>query len=785
MTLKKKILFMSAAATVLSSMTFVSAHAQDSEDTNAVKGIDTIIVSARKREESLQDVPLTISAFDQKTLEKTFIPTIDKIGDYIPNVQFGTTEFAGKSLTATIRGVGFADVDKSFEPAVGFAVDGLFLASSGGAAIDVFDIEQVEVLRGPQGTLYGRNTVGGVISVTRTAPTEEAGLRALTRIGNHGRTEFLAVANSGRMGDFAFKGYAFKKDGKTYATNLATGKKDDATDNLSLGGAMSYDAGGNFNALVSVDVYDDNSGIGPTYNLSLPGAPLCSLSFLPFFTPASQGGSCAQASIDLAEASGFEVFNRGFPSTNKSDGYSITANLNWDINDNLTLTSVTGWRDSNEDLLIDNLSTPFLETTPVPFGGLQVAAFLSANSQKQDQFSQELRLSGALRDNIDFVAGAFFMDSSYETTSGEIPLPGGGTAIQRNLVFGGILGGAPNIFDSGQKLQAYALFGDGTWNITDRFSVSGGLRYTLEEKEFNTDFISSGVAGVSGTSITVDESFDAITGRAILQYDLSDDIMAFGGWSRGFRSGGFNGRASSVASVGPYDPETVDSFEGGLRMELLDNRLRVNPTVFVTRYKDKQEEISAAVGNGTQIETVVENAAAVDIWGLELDWQAQLNEYFSLRGSAGYLSAKYDEFIIFDLTDPLNPAAVDVSDTRQLRRAPKYSSSWGAAFNYPLRDNLNFVSTLDYTFTDEFFTNLTADTTSRNRDIVKAQDALNLTIGVESDNDTGMNWSLTGYARDLTDRDAGYVTTTLDVGAFYFGSGKATKLYGVELGVEF
>ena len=251
-----------------------TAFAQD----EASFKIDEIVVTARKRKESLQDVPLAVTALDASAIENLHTSTITGIDRLVPNIDLGDNPFTGLGLVAVIRGVGFSDPEKSFEPVVGLSIDGVFLASNTGAAIDAFDLESVEVLRGPQGTLFGRNTVGGVINVKRSRPTGEAGLKVGTRITNHNGREYWGVANLPQVGDaLSTKLYAFSKEHDTFAVNLSTGEKDPQKDLLQFGGALLFEPSDRLEALVSVDYFDDDSFGPPVYARGI-------------FTPPGQGG---------------------------------------------------------------------------------------------------------------------------------------------------------------------------------------------------------------------------------------------------------------------------------------------------------------------------------------------------------------------------------------------------------------------------------------------------------------------------------------------------------------
>lgn len=769
----------SMLAVVVTSPALAQADASPSTQNAEREANDNlIVVTARKREESLQDVPLAVTAISQQELDRQFFQTVSEIEQLVPNVELADNPFGGRQLNATIRGVGFADVEKSFEPAVGFSIDGVFLGTSGGASIDAFDIASIEVLRGPQGTLFGRNTVGGVINVRRTAPTEDLGFRGKVRLGNNGREDYRAVFNTGRIGAFALKAYVFNTNSETFSTNLVTGRPDKLDDNWSYGGALSIEPSPEISAVISLDIFDDNSGQQPNYTLSLPGALFCDLTSIPagipgvdpVVAPESFGAGCIGASFTPAQESGFSTHIQAIPVVNSTDGYSITSNIDWDISESLTLTSVTGYRSSDETLRTDNMGGPLVTLAAAP---VQVPLFFAVRSVEQEQFSQELRLAGTIGDSLDFVAGAFYLDSTYDLVGG--PGPGGqgfGTIF--------ILGGPAGEFTAGQDTTAVAVFADGSFSLTDQLTVSAGIRYSYEEKDFRIAFFQGASAG---TSASPSENFDAVTGRLILQYQFADDIMAFGGWSRGFRSGGFNGRAASINSAGPYDSETVDNFEGGLRMEFANNRIRVNPTVFYTKYDDQQVEVSGPSPGGIP-ETLVQNAASSTIWGVELEASARITDDLDLRLAVGYLNAQFDEFLIPDLANPGGPD-IDISDDRQIRRAPDWTLSAGLSYDRPITNNLDLFAGIDYSLQDENAVDLVPDPSGLDRDLIQAESSLDLAIGLSSNNPTGLNWTINAFANDVTDNRDGRIASSLDVGVFFFGVGVPTTTYGVEFGVEF
>ena len=772
-----------------------AAQAQQSQADDELR-VDEMVVTARKREESLQDVPLAVTALDARAIDELHVNVITDFDKVVPNIDLADNPFAGQALGATIRGVGFSDLEKSFEPAVGFSIDGVFLANNTGAAIDGFDFEQVEVLRGPQGTLFGRNTVGGVINVTRTRPTGEAGLRVGTRIGNHKNREYFVVANAPQISDIlSTKVYAFSKQRDTFATNIVTGEKDKQTDSIAYGAAFLFEPDNEkVEALLSFDFFNDDSNGPPTYSLSVPSGPngqgdlFCDIAsgIIAGGAAVPNGAGCASGSIDLARDSDFELFARGTPFVTVIDGWSLTSNISFQISDNLTLTSITGYRETDEQLLEENVGGPAVQSVEIPGVGFllgvpQLELLVQNRVQTANQFSQEFRLNGTYGDKLEYVAGIYYLDAEYT-------LNGGGFA---NGDFGNTqaLGNVAAITQTAQQSLAVAAFFDATYAITDRLSFSGGFRYSYEEKDFQNNFILTAAPGVTGQTVDLSEDWDNPTWRAILKYDVNNDVNVYGAYSRGFRSGGFNGRAASPASSGPFDEETVDSFELGVRAEFFGNRLRINPTAFYGIYDDKQEENLLAVpgSNGQTIETFVENASQVDIKGIELEAQAILTSELSIRGSFGYVDAEFDEFLVSDLSDPTGQSLIDVADTRNLRSGPDTTISAGANYTRPILSGQLLLS-FDalYYYQDEITTSAQSDPLGLGRDVVASNNGFDFSVTVETQRASGPNLRVSGFINDAFDNRNGRLANSIVIpNTFTFGTGAVTRVYGVEATIDF
>lgn len=752
--------------------------------------LEELIVTARKREESLQDVPIAITALNAASIERAYVSEVDEIDKLVPNIELSDISFAGAALGATIRGVGFAGIEKSSEPAVGFSIDGVFLATNGGAAIDVFDVEKIEVLRGPQGTLFGRNTVGGVINVVRTRPTIESGLKLGTRLSNNGGVDLSIVANTGQVGDvLSTKFYAFSKEDETFATNTFTGSREDQADNVSYGVTFLYEPNDRLQALVSIDAFDDDSQGTPLFNLTQPGELFCDLPNLltsfGVFAPGTLNAGCASRSLDVGEASDFSLFTREAPFVSSVEGSSFTANIEYEISENLTFTSITGYRETDEQLLNEGLGAPSLQINAGPGVVLNAPILATNRLTESEQFSQELRLSGNINEKLTFVSGIIFSQSEFEVGPGVFPnegfIPGLGLAQS----FGAI---DQNSFYA-QETTSFAIFADGTYDLNDRLSLSAGLRFSYEEKDAFRSFALSSVPGVSGTSIALTEDYSNPTGRIILQYQLGNDASIYGGYSRGFRSGGFDAASQTTTDLGPYDEEFVDSFELGVRAEFFDNRLRVNPTIFYTDYTDRQEEITTAVpgGGAGAIQTVIQNASEAEIFGLELEVLAQVSPGLTLRGSLGLLDAEFTSFLVPENpADPNNTNLVDESDIRNLRSGPDATASVGATYIRSLGANGTLAFNAAYYWQDDITTAASVDVLALGRDMVEGNEGFDFSLTYETQRDTGTNFTLTAFINDAFDSDEGRLATQIVVpGILTFGATQATTIYGIEATVEF
>ena len=760
------------------------------------QGIGDIVVTAQRRAENVQDVPIAVTALDQSLLDSATIEDLRDLAGRVPSLVVDSVTAGPSSAAISIRGISFEDIEKSFDPAVGVVVDGVFIGTNTGQLLDSFDMERLEVLRGPQGTLFGRNTIGGVINVTRTRPTDDAGIRASAAYSTFDTVRGRVVINSGTLGDIvAIKVFGFYDRTDGFYNNVTKGSREGEYETLTGGVTLEFNPTDTISALLT---YEHMRERGETISspLSSTGKDLfCLAAGAPNFSPAVE---CDR--FGLPDHGLYTTFSP-LETPVRNDTDAVTANIDFEFGE-FTLSSVTGYRTNDESVAQD-------------FDGSSVGFFNTLRLQQYEQFSQEFRLVGDISDSINLLLGAYYFESNY--------------TLDQTTTLGGLLtGGAPaNLRQYVEhSSQSYAGFADIRFELTDALTVNLGGRYTRDKKEiFNNygrigalvglslpTFDGMSCVDVTGTfspapgvvlptygaanNCNASQSFGRFTFRGNVAYALSEDANIYGSFSRGFRSGGFNGRASSPTSLGPYQPETVDAFEVGLKADWLDRTLRTNIAFYYTKYDDKQEEIVQASlpGSANPQETVVGNAASANIMGAEFELTARVSEALTFNASFSYTDAEFDNFLndVVGLTPGSAPDLIpdDVS-TLTLRRAPKYT--WSFGFNYSTEVGagvLDLSSALR--FQSKYQTciaparprvpgNIVNDERCLTEDREELSAQISYTLPVGSD---GQEVSLSLFGRNLTDHRG--LSSTLPVaGLFTFASARQPRTVGVEVGFRF
>ncbi len=610
--------------------------------------LEEVTVTARQIEENLQDVPVAVTVLSGEQISGTFLQNLADVGPYAPNVNIGVVP-GFNAASIAIRGVSTGDIPSTFDPAVTVAVDGFYLGHYQASLLDMFDVEQIEILRGPQGTLFGKNTIGGVVNVTTRKPADEFGWQGKVRAGNEGRLDIMGAVDIPIVDDVLAARVAVQKfDFDGYYTNTFDGSDAGGQDLLAARAKLLWTPNDDFDALLSFEWSEDESDTPMVIGTSTPLDPngfygsdswydINAAFGLPPGTqpvyPGRGAGGPADRPLGDPFASGLvppsEHLNDGIKDTQGhfEDIVGAYLTLNWDILLG-TLTSITGFRDVDSDYYND-------------YTGENAAVYSTLRSIYRETFSQELRFAASPTDRFNYVLGAYYQanDLDYEnyTSLGPghplsgIPVPGFWPAT--GLLITG---------DGSQDSTTWAVFGEGNYAFTDRLRVLFGVRYSDEEKDFNLRPIGVPEAG----RVIQSNSWDDTTYRLGLDYRLTDDMLAYFTYSTGFKSGGFNEQATSPATaVLSFDPEEADSFEVGLKSDLLDGAMRLNLAAFYVEYEDLQlDSVIPVPDSPIGQESTITNAGEVTTWGVEAELLWQATESFSIDAMLGYLDSDYDTF---------------------------------------------------------------------------------------------------------------------------------------------
>ncbi|WP_017667587.1 TonB-dependent receptor [Sandarakinorhabdus sp. AAP62] len=607
-----------ASAGLLASL---PAAAQTAAAGDALTSDAEIIVSARRRDERLIDVPVAVTAFSQADLQKYQAVDLSGLQAAAPNLNLVQGRGSAASANIFIRGIGQPDALQTFDPAVGVYVDGVYLSRIQGALLNLFDVERIEVLRGPQGTLYGKNTTGGALSIVSRKPDLEVVKAAGSALyGSYNQIVLNGYVSAPLVGDklaFSLAGQWDKRDG--LVTDPRTGREYNDRDSLTVRGKLRAKPTDALEILVSGDYNRQRNALTLGY------------------ATANLGGvrpvvAAPYGAYDFKASTSF-TGNEG----QRLDHWGVNLTANWQLSDAIMVSSITAWRKLDPDLFID------IDATQAELGDV----FVGIN---QRQFSQELQLKWNT-DRFSGVFGLFYLNENIAS---------------HQEAYADDLFGVPftRLIDDAQNTKSYAAFGQASYKFTNRLSLTAGLRYTHEERAYDrfTTTVSTfgalnGLAfrfpGSLPAPFNLDNKaeYDAWTPSVNLAWKPDANSQIYVSASRGFKSGGFNGRANGIADltqtvngvptiVTTFRPETVWTYEGGAKGSFLDGRVFLSGTVFYSDFRDFQ----ARVGGGSVASFPVLNAGRLSIWGVELEAALKPTRYWNLRMNAGYLNARYDEF---------------------------------------------------------------------------------------------------------------------------------------------
>lgn len=683
--------------------------------------VEEVIVTATKRAVSLQDVPISITAITASDISEAGLQSIQDAASMVPNFEFPTSRNPGESDVA-IRGIS-ANIPFSsagFDAGFGVYLDGVYQGQQDAANADLGEVERIEVLRGPQGTLFGKNTIAGAINIVTKKPGDKFEGKLEADIGNYEYRRARGQVNIPLIEDKLSSRFSVTTASRGgYVTNVTT--NDDDVGSYDQWGAranFAYTPSEKSRFYLSFDASDYEGKTYVVENLE-NGGPEDEVS------SDSQKYTTHTDMQDLGGTSGF--------------GTSLT--YEQDFANGYSLTSITGYR--------ANKSSIFWDVDLRPIDGY--SSFLGKD---QSQFTQEIRIASPSDGQFDYVAGLYY----YE--------------YENDFVTEGCVGvdwfGLPGCFryDVDLKTTSYAAFVHANYRINDQLSLFGGLRYTDESKSFsklanNIDtpgYVSSILGAIEGQYPDLpDVEHDNVSTTLGIQFATSDDAMLYASFATGFKSGGYNTAVTSPSQFETnliVNPETATSYEVGIKSNWMGNRLTANASFFLIDYEDLQVQVwDPTIGIGGA--SVWGNAAKVESKGLELETVLQATENLQLAAAIGYTDATYDIFpgvalpegvgSFGDDNDGVLDARTDASGNR-VPIAPKWNANITASHQYPLQTGGSVVTRVEYIFKGERF----SDQGSANSpgDELPSYSLLNLRIGYKPE---AANWSLDLWARNLTD----------------------------------
>ena len=757
---KLKVLFASTAIAGVACICAASAaHAADSDvaPKTSTAQVAEVIVTAEKREQKVQDVAAAITAFNAQTLKNTTVLNLTDLSGKMPNVILDQVATFPNASAFSIRGLGFGDVESTFEPTVGVEVNGVYLARNVGATQDLFDVSSISVLRGPQGTLDGANTIGGLVSITTKRPTGQWDGELQVTGGDRGRLEVRAAVDvpivkdvlSARLSilDLNYDGYLHN----TF-NNTTMGGINSFSERLTL----AYTPTSRFDATLIVDHDQDHDGGFPNIN----GTPaLGSIAPAPDFVLAEAGypTNPNQKPYDVNSAI-------PLPYDFSTTGVSAQMDYRFDFG---TLTSITGYREY-DDYNINEYGGAGLVSF---FGGPVIAPFFtSARTQNHDQISEEVRLASPTGSKLDYVVGAYYLHQHYSLQNAE-----GGALFQ-------VYPPIPQTTQyASQNDDSVAGFGQLDYHVTDKLTLTAGGRYNYERKTFHNVPV-----GLYPTGFDYAADWSNFSPKGEISYKFTPDILAYALYTRGYRSGGFNGRAGSESSAGPYGAENVDAYEIGLKNQFFDRRLVVNADLFLEKYNNIQEEVQRLNAQTHLDETVVANAGAATYQGVELEAHAVVGGGFSFDASMGYLDAHFDSFTA-NLNGACSPGedpyfcGVNNYKAIPLPDAPHWTVAAGGTYHHELPFAL-FTANINATYMSDQYTSLTPiNVVAPTFSLRKANTIVNTTVSLSTLDE---KYTVSMWVKNLTDQHVLYDRFT--VGPLSAPESFEPPLtWGVSLGARF
>ncbi|GHF24916.1 TonB-dependent receptor [Kordiimonas sediminis] len=765
---KVKFLTYASCAAIAATAAPIAVTAQDT-----TIGLEEITVTAQKRSESLTDVPISIAAMSGEAMDKTGVRQMREIAEFVPNLTISSGN--DNNTAVRIRGVGALTRNIGFDTRVGMYVDGVYLGQSPSQNLDILDLERVEVARGPQGTLFGKNTVAGAINLITRKPDDEFALEVRGEYGNYDSYRVGAILNV-PLQDNLFARFSISdnhRDG--IIKNITTGNYQNERDGTSMRGQIQYEGEG-FDVNIAGDaLYSRRSAFG--------GEAVTDWSGTVYPDPHAPNSREIADNVDNFE---------------KRNIWGLSGTVNAELGGDYALKSITAYRDAFVLRQQDTDHSP-LDIMSVNY------------PDSYEQFSQELQLISPDDKPFKYVAGLYYYDQTGETS--RLPTIGSDLSVLLNVLAPPLAPAGPLFEGKGVGTYAivdtksWAAFVNGTYDITDRLTLGFGVRYTWEKKEVDFDLIGDtvnigidfpaaqlfGVAvgpvidGKTVASLEDSTTYTDLSPTVSLTYALNDDMNVYAKYSSAFKSGGFNVDFVSQTAFDSgleFDTETVDAFEFGLKGTTSDRRVRFNLAAFWMDFKDYQFNQFVDLGNNLSTITI-RNAAKVRSKGIEAELTWLATEGLMLQGSVGIMDAKFRDFPGGGSARNPNGIGADLSGN-ELPVAPSVSASLAAQYNHPIDGtDLEAVFRADVTHSGSYYTSADNIKVARPGTNIPygfndSYTLLNGRIGLES----GENWSIYLWARNLLNKDYAFTDGTDFLGTITTTPGEL-RTYGLELSYKF
>ena len=767
-------------ATTGMTMILGSGGAAYAQTEGASNDENVIIVTAQKRAQNIQDVPASVTAASGEQLEQLNVTGVANVEALTPGLLWGE---GGSSQWPTIRGVNTAINENIGDPTTAFFVNGVYKSRTAQALAGTVDVERVEILRGPQGTLFGRNATAGAINViTREPTTDQEEFRVSLTAGNFDHLEFSGMANIPLADDLAIRVVGLYRGRDGYVNNI--GPADDRNDeNMFYGrAAIKYDPGGDFNATIRASVLDRDRGGGGAFTYKVLGQTFDATRGVRtifgdpvFINPRVNDGiadivnGVNVGDIGVPVNPDGHIVDQDFEASEETTSVDIDLEFNYDFG-GVSLKSITSFADFRSIPTGDNdfQSNPTLRNR---------SDSLTALART---FTQELQLASSDDSAFEWVVGAYYLnDKTFEIFSitdenGNFgPFP---NRLGQQTVF--IFNRQTNV-----DTESIGVFGQGTYRFSDQFSVTGGIRYTSDTKDFRlTELGWLGTLGFN-PDLNTTETFDKVTWRVGLEYKPDPDHLIYASVATGFRSGGFNRFADAGSTdANTFDSEQITSYEIGSKNTFADGRMRFNLAAYYSDLVDQQVGTVVSIAGTGQ--SGFDNAGETEIWGIEAELEARPTDNLFVLATAAYNSSEYKSYLSAGfagdvlgapgvVADPATGSAVvDLSGNRT-PRSPRFRATLLAGYDFELSGGATITPLISTSYTSSFFN-------SRFNTQLLQQDGYTKTDLRLSYTTADERFSIEGFVNNVEDKQVISRGTYGGTNAA-FASYAAPRTYGVRL----